>query len=159
MCYSSDLSDLLMHLWWIVSLYLFWMTLLWAYAWEPCSVWVKWNHRPILHIVKTWGFVFSLGGFIPIPPRSEFLAEMRFLKVSLGSWWRLACSPCTDGTVFWGSWFLRGSSPPACVLPVAPRRCSLSVFSSVPLFVLCPFPTLFSLHLYFLGDFCFSLWV
>lgn len=51
---------------------------------------------------------------------------------------------------------LYGSSPPACVLPVAPCRCSLSVFSSVPLFVLCPFPTLFSLHLYFLGDFCFS---
>ena len=57
---------------------------------------------------KDLGFCFFIRRFHSHPPpRSEFLAEMRFLKVSLGSWWRLACSPCTDGTVFWGSWSLR----------------------------------------------------
>ena len=70
MCYSSNLSDLI-HVWWVVSLYLLLMMLLWAYAWEPCSMWVKWNHHPVLHVVKTWGFAISLGGFIPIPPTDQ----------------------------------------------------------------------------------------
>ena len=70
MCYSSNLSDLI-HVWWVVSLYLLLMMLLWAYAWEPCSMWVKWNHHPVLHVVKTWGFAISLGGFIPILPTDQ----------------------------------------------------------------------------------------
>ena len=143
-CYSN-LSDLLIHVWWVVSLYLLWVMLLWAYAWDPCSMWVKWNHRPVLHVVKTWGFVFSLGGFIPIPPQIRIPCRDEILE-GLPSRC-LACSPCSDGTVFWGSWCLQGSSPPTPLLPVAPRRCLLSLLSSVPLFVLCPFPTLFSLHL------------
>ena len=131
----------------VLKVFTFLLNLFLFYSfWCNCaSMWVKWNHRPVLHVVKTWGFVFSLGGFIPIPPQIRIPCRDEILE-GLPSRC-LACSPCSDGTVFWGSWCLQGSSPPTPLLPVAPRRCLLSILSSVPLFVLCPFPTLFSLHL------------
>ena len=66
----TPLIYLLIHVWWIISLYTLWTMLSWAYAWASCVTWVKWNRNPILHSVKAWGFDFFIG-FIPIPPQTR----------------------------------------------------------------------------------------